>query len=96
VRDVLPQYDTGWWTKYSLYPSTPADLAKPIYHRFHIDQLHVLATLTDEPAFASTARRWDAYDTPINRARFLAQKAAFVLAYARGHLRVGESPLAVG
>lgn len=96
VRDLLPRYDTGWWTKYSLYPSTPADLAKPIYHRFHVDQLHVLATLTGEPAFARTAERWAAYDTPFNRARFLAQKTAFVVAHARGRLRVGEQSLAAG
>ena len=92
VRELLPRYDTGWWTKYSLYPSTPADLAKPIYHRFHIDQLRVLAQLTNEPVFQETARRWDAYDTPLNRARFLAQKATFVLAYHRGRLHIDELP----
>ena len=93
VRELLPRYDTGWWTKYSLYPSTPADLAKPIYHRFHIDQLRVLAQLTSEPVFAETADRWDAYDTPLNRGRFLAQKARFVLAFHRGRLQVDELTL---
>jgi hypothetical protein len=95
VRDVLPHYDTGWWTKYSLYPSQPVDLAKPIYHRFHVDQLHVLAALTGEAAFTSTAKRWDAYDTPLNRVRFLGQKTAFVAAYARGRLKIGEPSLAI-
>jgi heparosan-N-sulfate-glucuronate 5-epimerase len=95
VRDLLPHYDTGWWTKYSLYPSRPADLAKPIYHRFQVDQLRVLASLTGDPVFAGTADRWSAYDTPINRARFLAQKTTFVLAFARGRLHVGEPPLPI-
>jgi heparosan-N-sulfate-glucuronate 5-epimerase len=90
LRELLPRYDTGWWTKYSLYPSTPSDLAKPIYHRFHIDQLRVLAQLTNERVFADTADRWEAYDTPLNRVRFLAQKASFVLAFHRGRLRVDE------
>jgi len=95
VRGVLPLYDTGWWTKYSLYPSRPVDLAKPIYHRFHVDQLHVLAALTDEAVFTRTAERWNAYDTPLNRVRFLGQKTAFVAAHARGRLKVGESSLAI-
>jgi heparosan-N-sulfate-glucuronate 5-epimerase len=93
VRELLPRYDTGWWTKYSLYPSTPADLAKPIYHRFHIDQLRVLAQLTSERVFTETADRWEAYDSPLNRVRFLAQKASFVLAFHRGRLRVDELAL---
>lgn len=93
VRALLPRYDTGWWTKYSLYPSVPADLAKPIYHRFHIDQLRVLAQLTNDPVFAETADRWSAYDTPFNRVRFLAQKTTFVVAYQRGRLQIDEHPL---
>ena len=40
---TLSSYDVGWWTKYSLYPHRLPDLAKPFYHRLHVDQLDVHA-----------------------------------------------------
>jgi hypothetical protein len=73
----LPAYDTGWWTLYSLFPHAIEDLAKPIYHRFHIAQLEVLHRLTGLPEFAATANRWRAYDRPRTCALAVAHKGAF-------------------
>jgi hypothetical protein len=77
---MLPRYDAGWWSLYSLYPHRLRDLAKPIYHRFHLEQLRVLARLTSDARFADFASRWSAYDTAANVGRALAQKALFVAA----------------
>jgi heparosan-N-sulfate-glucuronate 5-epimerase len=74
----LPSYDVGWWTRYSLFPHRLPDLAKPFYHRLHIDQLEVLYRLTENSVFRETARRWDEYDTPLHRAVATSQKALFV------------------
>src|SRR3954468_14318787 len=30
LRATLPAYDTGWWSRYALYPHRLSDLAKPI------------------------------------------------------------------
>ncbi len=75
---TLPSYDIGWWTKYSLYPHRLPDLAKPFYHRLHVDQLEVMQRLTDVAEFGATASRWRGYDTAPHRVAVVAQKAVFV------------------
>jgi hypothetical protein len=78
LRKKLPSYDIGWWTKYSLYPHRLADLAKPFYHRLHVDQLDVMYRLTGIADFREAGSRWRTYDTPVRRVAVIAQKAAFV------------------
>jgi heparosan-N-sulfate-glucuronate 5-epimerase len=78
LRQMLDEYDIGWWTRYSLYPHLLPDLAKPFYHRLHIDQMEVLYRLTGLDDFGRAARRWRGYDTPIRRVAAIAQKALFV------------------
>jgi hypothetical protein len=75
---MLDQYDVGWWTRYSLYPHLLPDLAKPFYHRLHIDQVEVLYRLTGFEEFRSAARRWRGYDNHVYRIAAIAQKAMFV------------------
>jgi D-glucuronyl C5-epimerase-like protein len=87
LRAFLPSYDTGWWTLYSLYPHPLKDLAKPIYHRFHVTQLEVLHRLTGHDDIAATGARWAGYDRPANRGRAISQKAAFAVAEARRRRR---------
>jgi hypothetical protein len=83
LRSMLPSYDTGWWTLYSLYPHALKDLAKPIYHRFHVTQLEVYHRLTGFDDIAATRARWASYDRAGPRARAVAQKAAFAVAESR-------------
>src|SRR5262249_16228449 len=78
LRRKLDEYDVGWWTRYSLYPHRLADLAKPFYHRLHIDQVEVLFRLTGFEEFQAAGRRWRAYDTPLHRLASISQKALFV------------------
>jgi hypothetical protein len=78
LRLKLPAYDVGWWSKYSLYPYVLGDLAKPFYHRLHIDQLEVMYRLTGFSDFAEIARRWRDYDTPSRRVVSILHKALFV------------------
>jgi hypothetical protein len=79
----LPAYDTGWWTRYCLYPHPIEDLAKPIYHRVHADQVDVLHQLTGIAQFSKAATRWRAYDHPAAVAAAVAHKALFVSVDAR-------------
>jgi hypothetical protein len=78
LRRMIDRYDVGWWTRYSLYPHKLVDLAKPFYHRLHADQTDVLYRLTGFAEFGDASRRWRSYDTPLNRARAVAHKVAFV------------------
>jgi heparosan-N-sulfate-glucuronate 5-epimerase len=78
LRRTLHRYDIGWWSCYSLYPHRLPDLAKPFYHRLHVDQLEVLHRLTGVDEFGEAARRFAAYDTRTHRLRAVAQKMLFV------------------
>ena len=77
LRANLDAYDTGWWTRYSLYPLALQDLAKPIYQTFHVSQLRVLHRLTGDEHLREVAERWASYDRPVARALALAQKGLF-------------------
>lgn len=80
LRTMLPAYDVGWWTRYSLYPHLLKDLAKPFYHRIHVLQLEVTARATGHADLAATAERWRRYDRAPNRVAAVGQKGAFVVA----------------
>jgi heparosan-N-sulfate-glucuronate 5-epimerase len=89
LRTNLHAYDTGWWSRYSLFPHPLEDLAKPIYHRFHVAQLRALHRLTGDALFRDTAERWAGYDRTPNRVIALLQKTAFVAADAPRRRRWG-------
>ncbi len=93
LRAHLPAYDTGWWSRYSLYPHALEDLAKPIYHRFHVDQLTALHRLTGHDDIAALAARWAAFDGPARRTLALAQKAAFAVAERRRRAIAGDAAM---
>jgi heparosan-N-sulfate-glucuronate 5-epimerase len=78
LRRMLPRYDVGWWTRYSLYPHLLPDLAKPFYHRLHVWQAEIMYRLTGEEEFGVAAARWLRYDRAARWARLIPQKAAFV------------------
>ena len=87
LRAHLPAYDTGWWSLYSLYPHALQDLAKPIYHRFHVDQLEVMHRLAGYDDLRETADRWASYDRPGKRLLATAQKSAFAVVDGRRRKR---------
>jgi heparosan-N-sulfate-glucuronate 5-epimerase len=75
----LPQYDVGWWSKYSLYPHPLPDLAKPFYHRLHVTQLDVLYRLTGIDEFRARAVRWRSFDRAPAVLAAVASKVPFVV-----------------
>lgn len=79
LRATLGEYDTGWWSRYSLW-ANGRDLAKPFYHRLHIVQLEALHLLTGIPEFADFASRWRRYDTRGAAFRAVLAKGREVLA----------------
>jgi len=84
----LPRYDTGWWSRYSLLRTASGHphVATLKYHAFHLAQLRVLARMLDEPSFARTADRWEAYiDDRGSRRRVIVATAVSLYDRARAY-----------
>ena len=78
----LGRFDTGYWSRYDLRFTAPATMA---YHSLHISLLEVIARLSGDHAFSSTALRWRSYlRRPGCRFRAAAGKARFVLGAGHG------------
>jgi hypothetical protein len=63
VRNRLPDYDLGFWSRYSLAEKTLYNhwtVAAPIYQQVHVDQLRFLYKITGDEVFARYADRWEA------------------------------------
>lgn len=63
VRNRLPDYDVGFWSRYSLGKPTLYNhwtIAAPIYQQIQIDLLRFLFKITDDRTFAHYADRWEA------------------------------------
>jgi heparosan-N-sulfate-glucuronate 5-epimerase len=81
---LLPRYDIGWWSLYSLYDHGRPDLAKPFYQRLHPVMLDALHLARPDPALPRMARRWEAQITSLALARVAVDKPLFRLHRWRG------------
>ncbi|MBS1886875.1 MAG: hypothetical protein JSU06_06770 [Actinobacteria bacterium] len=77
VVELLPRYDVGWWSRYSLYDHGRPDLAKPFYQRLHPVMLEGLELITHDPVLGEYARRWRAQLTRLAIARAGLDKVSF-------------------
>lgn len=69
LRANLSQYDTGFWSRYDLFPRHR--LASPNYQKIHIQLLNELANITGISEFHETAERWQYYlKNPVCRLRW--------------------------
>lgn len=76
----IVQWDTGFWSRYDLYPHRVANVASPSYHALHVAQLTALDLLSPSEALATAAARFRRYGrSRLNRTRALVHKAAFRL-----------------
>lgn len=83
VVALLPSYDVGWWSLYSLYDHGRPDLAKPFYQRLHPILLRALHLVRPEPRLARFADRWEAQVTGPALARVTVDKLRFRLHRSR-------------
>lgn len=84
LAENLHLWDTGFWSRYDLYPHPVANIAAPWYHALHVAQLTALAQMTDVETYRDYASRWKAYlDSPWNHRRALIQKIALRLLVPR-------------
>lgn len=76
---LLPRYDVGWWSRYSLYDHGRPDLAKPFYQRFHPVLLDALNLVRPDRRLVEMARRWERQITVPAVVRVSSDKLAFRL-----------------
>lgn len=77
----LPEFDLGYWSLYHIGPAMP-NPASYHYHRLHIDQLEVMAQLTDNSVIRSFAKKWRrCFDNKTNGLRTLPAKLRWDLSY---------------
>ncbi|MEA2439350.1 MAG: heparosan-N-sulfate-glucuronate 5-epimerase [Thermoleophilaceae bacterium] len=80
----LHRWDSGWWSRYDLYPHPFANPASFAYHQLHIAQLEAMHRVAPRPELAETAARFARYESSrSNRARAFMTKAAFRLLVPR-------------
>jgi hypothetical protein len=80
----ISRWDTGWWSRYDLFPHPMANLASAAYHDLHVTQLEALDASAPRPELRTAAERWQAYGRRrANRLRAQASKVAFRLAVPR-------------
>jgi heparosan-N-sulfate-glucuronate 5-epimerase len=80
----IDRYDTGYWSRYDLFPHRVDNVASPAYHDLHIAQLRALAGLTARPEFAAAAAAFEGYGMSYATSlRALAHKAVFRVAVPR-------------
>jgi heparosan-N-sulfate-glucuronate 5-epimerase len=74
----IHRWDTGYWSRYDLYPHPVVNLANPFYHQLHITQLTAMQMIAPHRAFAEAHDRFEAYArSPVDFARAYASKLAF-------------------
>jgi heparosan-N-sulfate-glucuronate 5-epimerase len=83
----LNRWDTGYWSRYDLYPQYPLGidyLASPWYHALHICQLRVFDRIAPRSEFHEIALRFEEYAlSSVNRTRAVAHKGFFRLLVRR-------------
>jgi hypothetical protein len=89
----IERWDTGYWSRYDLFPHPLLNVASSSYHVLHVHQLEAMNRIAPRPELVEAERRWRAYlESPANTRRAFARKAAFRLAVPRNRLLAGRLP----
>jgi hypothetical protein len=87
LASELDRWDTGYWSRYDLFPHPIVNVASPAYHALHITQLRALHGIAPSEHLADVAARFERYrGSPARRARALAQKVFFRLLVPRNRV----------
>jgi hypothetical protein len=78
------RWDTGWWSRYDLYPHPVRNVASSGYHELHVNQLRAMAIIAPRPELIEAADRFERYrSSRLSRARAFASKVVFRLRVPR-------------
>jgi len=62
IKDNLPQFDIGFWSKYDASKNFLRTIASKFYHNLHIVQLEILFRLTGDDTFKRWQEKWQKYN----------------------------------
>ncbi len=80
----LDRWDTGFWSRYDLFPHRISNIASPAYHLLHIRQLEVLDRLSTRPELRAVKNRFQEYRGSAGcRRKAMTRKVAFRLVVPR-------------
>ncbi|MBV9213966.1 MAG: hypothetical protein JOZ25_10025 [Actinobacteria bacterium] len=80
----IGRWDTGFWSRYDLFPHPVTNVASSAYHTLHVLQLEAMHALAPRTEIAEAAARFASYSrSPALRTRALAAKVLFRLAVPR-------------
>jgi hypothetical protein len=80
----LHRWDTGYWSRYDLFPHPVVNVASSAYHALHLAQLESMQALAPRPEIESMRARWARYtESAVSPRRALAAKVAFRLVVPR-------------
>jgi hypothetical protein len=89
----LHRWDTGFWSRYDLYPHVMKNVASSFYHSLHVAQLEAMNRLEPRPELAATRERFAGYvDSRACQVRAFAHKALFRLAVPRNRYLARRLP----
>jgi heparosan-N-sulfate-glucuronate 5-epimerase len=93
LAEEIRRFDTGYWSRYDLYPHPIPNVASPAYHKLHINQLKALELVAPRPEFAAAIERFESYaGKRRNLLRACATKAAFRLIIPRNQMLSNRLP----
>lgn len=74
----LHLWDTGYWSRYDLYPHRIVNVAAPWYHMLHVFQLKAFDRIAPRSEFREIGERFEAYaSSRVHSTRALALKGLF-------------------
>lgn len=77
-------YDTGYWSRYDLFPHPVLNVASSAYHALHTNQLEAMTLIAPDPRLDQVIARFAGYSqSTLNFTRAFARKVAFRLAVSR-------------
>ena len=89
----IGRWDTGFWSRYDLYPHPVPNIASSSYHVLHLSQLRAMRRLEPRPEFDRAITRFETYlASRKDRAESFARKVLFRLVVPRNRLLANRFP----
>lgn len=89
----IERFDTGYWSRYDLFPHPLLNVASSAYHRLHIVQLRAMLAIHPSAELERAAIRFEHYaESRVRFARAFARKALFRMAVPRNRRFGGRMP----
>ncbi len=82
----IDRWDTGYWSRYDLFPHPAKNVASSAYHRLHVSQLTALGRLVQRDELEGARVRFERYGrSKVGRRRAFLGKALFRMLVSRRH-----------